>query len=154
MLRFTRQRNKVNNIKKYAKGIYLNNIENAVGNQDTGYADKTFWQVMGRCMGKEGSSVSIPGNNSYARTNCEKADALNEFFSSISTMDDRNVPIPNFEKRTDAILENLDINIPEVVFVLQSLRVNPASILYKSTAGRYRPVSYPDGPIMAHYRFM
>ena len=31
---------------------------------------------------------------------------------------------------------------------------NPASILHKSIAGRYRPVSYPDGPITAHYRFM
>ena len=32
--------------------------------------------------------------------------------------------------------------------------VCPASFLYKSTAGRYRPVSYPDGPITARYRFM
>ena len=31
---------------------------------------------------------------------------------------------------------------------------NPASILYKSIAGRYRPVSYPDGPITARYRFI
>ena len=30
----------------------------------------------------------------------------------------------------------------------------PVSILYKSTAGRYRPVSYPDGPITARYRFI
>ena len=29
----------------------------------------------------------------------------------------------------------------------------PVSILHKSTAGRYRPVSYPDGPITARYRF-
>ena len=29
-----------------------------------------------------------------------------------------------------------------------------ASILHKSIAGRYRPVSYPDGPITARYRFM
>ena len=29
----------------------------------------------------------------------------------------------------------------------------PASILYKSIAGRYRPVSYPDGPITTRYRF-
>ena len=28
------------------------------------------------------------------------------------------------------------------------------SILYKSIAGRYRPVSYPDGPITARYRFI
>ena len=32
--------------------------------------------------------------------------------------------------------------------------MNPASILYKSIAGRYRPVSYPDGPITARYRFI
>ena len=31
--------------------------------------------------------------------------------------------------------------------------LNPVSILYKSIAGRYRPVSYPDGPITAHYGF-
>ena len=31
---------------------------------------------------------------------------------------------------------------------------SPASILHKSIAGRYRPVSYPDGPITARYRFM
>ena len=30
----------------------------------------------------------------------------------------------------------------------------PASILYKSIAGRYRPVSYPDGPITVLYRFI
>ena len=30
----------------------------------------------------------------------------------------------------------------------------PASILDKSIAGRYRPVSYPDGPITARYRFI
>ena len=34
------------------------------------------------------------------------------------------------------------------------LFANPASILYKSTAGHYRPVSYSDGPITARYRFM
>ena len=32
--------------------------------------------------------------------------------------------------------------------------MNPTSILYKSTAGCYRPVSYPDGPIMARCRFI
>ena len=30
----------------------------------------------------------------------------------------------------------------------------PVSILYKSIADRYRPVSYPDGPITARYRFI
>ena len=34
------------------------------------------------------------------------------------------------------------------------LPVIPASILYKSIAGRYRPVRVADGPITARYRFI
>ena len=32
--------------------------------------------------------------------------------------------------------------------------VDPASILYKSIAGRYRPVSFPDEPRTTRYRFI
>ena len=39
-----------------------------------------------------------------------------------------------------------------VICILSS--VTPASILYKSIAGRHRPVSYPDGPMTARYRFI
>ena len=31
---------------------------------------------------------------------------------------------------------------------------DPASILYKSTAGHYRPVRVADGPITTHCRFI
>ena len=40
----------------------------------------------------------------------------------------------------------------DVCFVI--IYSSPASILYKSIAGRYRPVSYPNGPITARYRFI
>ena len=33
-------------------------------------------------------------------------------------------------------------------------RSNPVSILYKATAGRYRPVRVADGPITARYIFI
>ena len=49
--------------------------------------------------------------------------------------------------------ENID-----VLFTLDEningLHSNPAGILRKSTSGRHRPVSYPDGPMTARYRFM
>ena len=38
--------------------------------------------------------------------------------------------------------------------ILCSKKIFPASVLSKSIAGRYRPVSYPDGPITARYRFI
>ena len=39
-------------------------------------------------------------------------------------------------------------------FLLLHNNQNAVSILYKSIAGRYRPVSCPDGPITARYRFI
>ena len=42
----------------------------------------------------------------------------------------------------------------EVEVSCSNFRTSPASILYKSIAGCYRPVSYPDGPITARYRFI
>ena len=36
----------------------------------------------------------------------------------------------------------------------QSRNIIQANILYKSTVGHYRPVSYPDGPITTRYRFI
>ena len=44
------------------------------------------------------------------------------------------------------------IQLMAKLLIAQSL--SPASILYKSIAGRYRPVSYPDEPITARYRFI
>ena len=42
--------------------------------------------------------------------------------------------------------------IQSAVFTVKEL--HPPSILYKSIAGRYRPVNYPDGPITVRYRFI
>ena len=39
-------------------------------------------------------------------------------------------------------------------FFFYGFVIYPASILHTSIAGRYRPVSYPDGPITARYRFI
>ena len=36
---------------------------------------------------------------------------------------------------------------------IRNKRNSPASILRKSTSGRHRPVSYPDGPMTARYIF-
>ena len=40
-----------------------------------------------------------------------------------------------------------------LIVSLDTEHVYPASILRKSTSGRHRPVSYPDGPMTARYRF-
>ena len=42
----------------------------------------------------------------------------------------------------------------KVAYFCHEIATYPVSILYQSTAGRYRPVSYPDGPITARCRFI
>ena len=46
-----------------------------------------------------------------------------------------------------------DVRSKKTLKFLEPNSLNPSGILFKSTAGRYRPVSYPAGPITARYRF-
>ena len=57
-------------------------------------------------------------------------------------------------------IEEIDMSVDELLQLTEGrfcscfCHTSPASILYKSIAGRYRPVSYPDGPITVRYRFI
>ena len=116
-------------MKKYAKENYNNNLETIISSKDNG--NKTFWHVMGRFMGKTNNSTIIPplrlSDNNYAFTNKEKAECLNDFFFSFSSIDDSDNDLPNFENRTDSILSNINITQTDVKDILSSLIVNKAS---------------------------
>ena len=116
-LSYKRQRNKVNNMKKYAKENYVNNIDNIISNRDTGNSSKTFWQIMGRFVGKNNAST----NNSPSQ---EKADALNNIFISVSDIKEANIPLPNFNSRTEFVLSQIRVTESEVKNILNTLKVN------------------------------
>ena len=92
-LLFKRQRNKVNNMKTYAK----ENISDTISNHDSN--SKSFWQLMGKFMGKKCNSVIIPplrlDNTNYAFPNEEKTNLLNDYFCGISSIDESNLALPN-----------------------------------------------------------
>ena len=127
-IRYKTQRNRVNNIKKHAKETYMNNYEDLILNQSCG--SKTFWQLMGRLAGKQSKTSIIPPletpNDSYAFTDLEKANLLNDYFCSISTIDDSNINLPEFNIRTDSWLLNVNIETSEVIDVLSNLQLNKA----------------------------
>ena len=52
-----KQRNRINNIKKYAKENFMKSFEDSLNNPDS---NKTFWQIMGRFMGKQSQTNTIP----------------------------------------------------------------------------------------------
>ena len=126
---FKRQRNKVNNMIKYAKENCVNKIDDIILNQGTGNSCRTFWQVMGRFMGKTGTSINIPPllkrDNTF--TDYEKAEELNTYFLSISNIDDANIEIPNFENRCNVDFTQIRIAESEVVDILKILKLNKAT---------------------------
>ena len=127
-IRYKTQRNRVNNIKKHAKETYMNNYEDLILNQSCG--SKTFWQLMGRLAGKQSkTSIILPletPSDSYAFTDLEKANFLNNYFCSISTIDDSNINLPEFNIRTESSLLNVNIETSEVIDVLSNLQLNKA----------------------------
>ena len=56
----------------------------------------------------------------------KKSEVLNIFFCTVSTIDDANVNLPNFELRTNNTLSNINILQSEVIDILNLLKVNKA----------------------------
>ena len=90
-------------MKKNAKETFNDAIDDMLSRSETG--SKNVWQIMGRIMGKQTSTATIPPlcrtNNTYAFDLNEKATTLNEYFCKISTIDDADVELLRFENRTE-----------------------------------------------------
>ena len=86
---------------------------------------------MGRLVGKQSKICATPPlqtpDDSYVFTDTKKSNLLNDYFCSISTIDDSNINLPEFNKRTNSSLTNIIIDSSEVIDVLSNLKVNKAS---------------------------
>ena len=82
-------------------------------------------------MGKQSQTNTIPpvckSNESYAFSDEEKVNLLNDYFCSISNIDYSNVELLVFRNRTDSSLSNITIQISDVTDVLGIPKVNKAS---------------------------
>ncbi len=98
-----RMRNKVNNMKKYAREAFYNGIEISLA--DYFANDKRyFWKLVRFFVKDSNCSNNIPplkiieGNYEHSYfTDFEKANCLNNYFTSISTINDDNADLPLFE---------------------------------------------------------
>ena len=84
---FKSLRNRVNNMKKYAKDLFFNNLEDTLC--DLCFSNpREYWKIVKLLM-KENSYNCDPipplydKNGSLAFTDFEKANALNDFFVSV-----------------------------------------------------------------------
>ena len=119
----------MNNKKKFAKETYMNNYEDMIIGQNCG--SKSFWQLMGRLACKQSKPSSIlplqTPCDSYAFTDSEEANTLNDCFCFNSSIDDTNSNPPEFTKRRDSSLSKKLISPSEVSDILSNLKLNKAS---------------------------
>ncbi len=128
---FKRLRNNVNNMKKHAKDTFFNNIEYTL-NDLSSTNQLQYWKLI-KMLVKDNSSKceTIPPlknpDDSYSLTDEEKANTLNNYFVSISTVDASNIALPNFILKTNATIDNINISEQEINDILSNLVINKAN---------------------------
>lgn len=127
-------RNNVNNLKKHAKERFYNNLEISLLDSFTN-SKKDYWKIIRHFVKNKDSTSEIPpltkhlesGGSVYYTTDKEKADCLNLYFTSVSTVDDSQAVLPPLVEKTNQYLENIIIMDSEVEDILDILNVNKAS---------------------------
>ncbi len=69
----------------------------------------------------------LKNNNTHTTDDTEKANILNYYFVSISTVDDTNVALPEFRPKTNIKLENVSVTEKEITDIITNLNVHKAS---------------------------
>ena len=128
--KYKSQRNKVNNMIKYAREQFFLSANELVHYLQSKNS-KSYWIFVKRMMKGTGNNYTISSlyNGSSVELVYEdkaKADLLNQYFCSITFINDSNRESPNVVPRTHAILSNIDVNIQDVKDILQTLQIGKA----------------------------
>ena len=116
---------------KYACEQFLlsaDEIVDSLSKSDT----KSYWSLIKKLLKGSGSNYLIPPlhdneTNELLFNDKDKANLLNKYFCSISTVDDNNIDPPNIPNRTEATLTHLNIREEDVKDILKSLKIGKAS---------------------------
>ncbi len=66
-------------------------------------------------------------DSTYTFTDTEKAEALNNYFLSISTVDDSHETLPDYTPRTQAKLDSIHVTEHDITDIILNLNVHKAS---------------------------
>ena len=151
--KFKNLRNKVNNLKKHAKEHFYSTLEINLTNLEVN-DKKGFWKLI-RHFVKNSDSTNIPplcslNNDNQIQvftTDVEKANCLNNYFVSISSIDETNAQLPVASFRTQNKLREITVGKKEIEELIKVLNVNkacgPDLITHKMLKGCLSSVSTP-----------
>ena len=90
---------------------------------------------------------NIDGTDEYYFTDQEKANSLNEYFTSVSNLDDSNINLPTFDCKVNAFLDQIQIEDEQVEKIIEVLdakkAVGPDLISHKLLKGVKHTISKP-----------
>ena len=153
-IKYKRLRNKVNNQRKHAKESFYNNLELIITDFENNDKRK-FWKVIRHFVKNNSSSSAILplsstlplGETQWAFTDEAKADCLNDYFVSISTVNDENTVLPPFEKLTNNSLSTVNCTENGIENLINVLNINKASgddgISHRMLKGVSKSISKP-----------
>lgn len=134
ILKYKRQRNRVNNLKKSAKEKFESNLDNFI--LENVNNPKAYWKIMKMLIKSNKGSNSIPplqniindqDLNDIAYADDEKCALLNKYFCSITKLDEENHQVPEFQNRTNHKLSDVHIEESEIIDIIKVLKPNKAS---------------------------
>ena len=120
-------------MKKHAKQRYFSNLDETISNSRIS-DPKKYWKYLRSLvnMNKKSDLIPILKSNSnnveiFHYTDLEKAECLNEYFSSISNVDESNGCFPPFHPKNCNILNIIDITRQQIEDIISTLEVNKAA---------------------------
>jgi hypothetical protein len=130
-------------MKKIAKENFENNLDYIL--LENASNPKTYWKIMKMLIkSKKGSNCIPPFKNSIDDENFDdnnivevfiiyrigdedKCDLLNKYFSLISKLEEENVPLPDFDIKTNNVINEAFVTISEIVDIIKIINPNKAS---------------------------
>ena len=141
-------------MKKHAKERFFNNLETnllALNCNDK----RGFWKIIKHFLKKDKSVSFFPplcetlsnGETVWYTSTQEKADCLNNYFTSISMVDDTNIVLSGIQFKTENKLIMDEVTKSEIEDVIQSIEINKASgndnISHRMLKGCIHSISTP-----------
>ena len=159
---FKKTRNTVINEIRKSKVKYFSKLSDQLNEEKIN--PKLFWKISKQLLNLDLSTSSIPPlnvNGDIFESDLDKATALNSFFATQSTLDDRNASLPAVGNTDHQLLDSITITNQEVVDVLTTLNVSkfcgPDSInprlLKEGPQYLQIPLTYIFNASLSHCRF-
>jgi hypothetical protein len=133
-LKYKKQKNKVNNMKKKAKENFESSLDNILLDNSTN--PKTYWKIMkmlnksnkgSNCIHPLRNTINDEHLNEMVYDDEKKCELLNKYFSLVSKLEEENIPVPRFESKTNDSITDIFVTASEIVDCIQILDLKKAS---------------------------